>query len=365
MSGAGPTRVEDLPVRIVGRELPPELAPGPVITVDGAAGFAGLELSHWPGNRTPAALRHPLSTGIALRFARLGPGERARLAPGARAVCNNHYDTDGACALFAVHRPAEALPRAERLVAAARAGDFFEIPGEDALALDAIVGGLVDPERSPLALAGLGDRERHQLATDHLMEHLPAILDGDRSPYRALYQPVVERARRDLARLDAARRDDLVHLAWTVFTLAADGDGDRAGPGRHALFERSRSDRVLVCAPEPGGTRYRLVLSTRSWFDLAGFDWPSVDARPRPDLEALARELNRREGTGTDDALDDATPTWRTEPADGAAPELWFGRGGLERFSEHNPRLEPSALEARVVRRAVAEALRAALVLPG
>lgn len=348
-------------MRIVGRELDPDLAPGPVISVDGASPFPGLELSHWPSNRTPASLRHPLSTGAALAFARLAPAERARLAAGARAVCNNHHDTDGACALFSVHRPGLALPRAERLLAAARAGDFFEVPDEDALAVDAIVGGLADPERSPLALGGKSDRERHQAATDHLMEHLPAILDGERAPYRALFESTVARAREDLAALDASRRDDLVHLAWTVFTQPA---GSGQGPGRHALFQRSPADRVLVVAPASGGTRYRLVLSTRSWFDLAGFDWPSADARPRPDLARLARDLNRLEGLEQPGTTDEAAPAWRAEPADGAAPELWFGRGGLERFSEHNALLEPSALEPGVVRRAVAEALRAALVLP-
>ena len=51
----------DLPVRIV--DGPPA---EPVITVDGAIGAPGLNLSHWPGNTTPKELRHDLSTGSAL-----------------------------------------------------------------------------------------------------------------------------------------------------------------------------------------------------------------------------------------------------------------------------------------------------------
>ena len=87
----------ELPVVVT----PPE--PGvPVIAVDGAWGAEGLGLSHWPGNRTPGDLRHDLSTGSALLFARLPEVERHERAGGAAFIANNHYDTDGAMALFAL-----------------------------------------------------------------------------------------------------------------------------------------------------------------------------------------------------------------------------------------------------------------------
>src|SRR5262245_35017088 len=80
-----------------------------LLTVDGAWGAPGLNLSHWPGNATPADLRHELSTGSALRFARLAQAEREQRARGCTAIANNHFDTDGACALFAVRHPGRAL----------------------------------------------------------------------------------------------------------------------------------------------------------------------------------------------------------------------------------------------------------------
>ena len=105
-----------LPLRLV------EGIPGePVVCVDGALGAPGLELSHWPGNRTPRELRDDLSTGIALRFARLPAARRAELARGCTAVAINHYDTDGACALFAVLRPEAAIPRERALLDVAAA----------------------------------------------------------------------------------------------------------------------------------------------------------------------------------------------------------------------------------------------------
>jgi hypothetical protein len=109
-----------------------------------------------------------------------------------------------------------------------------------------------------------------------------------------------------------------------------------------------------VITPRPDGALYRLVVSTRSWFDL-----PGVEPLPRPDLEALAARLNADEGLAPGAEL-----AWRAQPAGGASPELWFGLAELEAFSEHNPALRASALEPGVVRRRVADSLRAALPLP-
>ncbi len=339
----------NLPVRIDG-----SVPTSPVISIDGAWDAPGLNLSHWPGNRTPAALRDDLSAGAALRFARLPAAERERLAAGCTEIRNNHYDTDGTACAFAVRHPEPALARAERLLACARSGDFFEDAGHDAVALDAAITALPDPERSPLKaeLQGLDDRGRWQRATDHWLEHLPAALDGDLAPYRALWEPVVERLARDREALARCRRDDLVHLDWSVYT-APPALGAGFDPGRHALLGRDRADRILVVAPGQGGATFRFILSTLSWFDL-----PTREALPRPDLERLAARLNEREGTAPGDAL-----AWRAQPQDSASPELWFGRVALPLYAEHaGPVLAPSRLDPRDVRAALADELREKLV---
>ncbi|HZO09437.1 MAG TPA: DUF6687 family protein, partial [Myxococcota bacterium] len=120
-----------------------------VVSVDGAWDQPGLNLSHWPGNATPKELRHDLSTGAALNFGRLAAEARARLAAGCRAIANNHFDTDGACAVFAVRHPELALPREKGLLEAAAAGDFYQVPSEKAFVLDAVITNLADPARSP------------------------------------------------------------------------------------------------------------------------------------------------------------------------------------------------------------------------
>lgn len=346
-----------LPLRV-------QRAPGTerVLSVDGAFGAPGLNLSHWPGNATPPELAHELSTGACLAFARLAPERQAVLAAGCRALVNNHVDTDGVCASFAVLHPEQALPRAEALLAAAAAGDYFRVPSEAAFVVDQIVTGLFDAQDSPLRarFAGLSETERHELAWRAALQRLPAILDGAVEEYAELWRAPLAALRCDLEDLARARRDDLVHLELTIWTAASGAVSSRPGadrsfdPGRHALFGSTQADRALVVGPRAGGATYRLILNTTSWFDR-----PGVDPLPRPELAALAERLNELEGSGPAEAR-----RWHAQPVDNPAPELWFGRAGERSYSEHSDLLESSALAPEVVVRALVDALRAVWAFP-
>ena len=338
----------ELPVRI--RRAP---GPEPVISVDGAWDAPGLNLSHWPGNRTPRELRHDLSTGVALRFARLARERRSELARGCTAIVNNHYDTDGSCSLFAVRHPARALELEAALLDAAAAGDFYRLPSERAFCVDAIVHALSDPERSPLALAGLDELARHQAATDRLMDDLPAVLEADLAPWGPLWEEPLEGLRADLAALEGCERDVVTHLDWTVY--AARGPAaESLDPCRHALLGKTGSDRVLFLAEAPAGTRCRLVIGTLSWFDLV-----SRSREPRPRLGELAERLNELEGA--DPAAESA---WRAQDVESPSPELWFGLADHDMFADRCPALRPSRLEPAQLRREIADCLRATVPLP-
>ena len=338
----------ELPLRIFGARTSERW-----ISVDGAWGQPGLNLSHWPGNTTPRGLRHDLSTGVALAFARLAETERARLAEGCVGIANNHYDTDGCCAMFAVRRPERALEREARLLEAAAAGDFFQTPSDHAFRLDAVITNLADPARSPWAdrFGGLDDAAKHTLLATEIVERMPSLLDGDLAELGDLWRPESEALAEDRAALAAAARDDIVHLDHCIWEGP---DGLSFDPGRHVLFGTTKSDRILAIGHPPGGTTYRFLLSTLSWFDLS-----TRTALPRPDLAALAARLNEAEGTA-----DDAEVAWHAQETASPSPELWFGGADLDRFSERCPALRPSRLDAVRVRREIAEALRASWRFP-
>lgn len=331
----------DLPLRILA-EAPAER----VISVDGFFAAPGLNLSHWPGNATPAALKHDLSTGIALNFSRLPEGERAALTEGCTALVNNHYDTDGVLAMFALRHPDAALPRAQAMLDAATSGDLFRAPDEQAYAIDLIVTHMADPERSPLAaeLAGLDGCARHERATLACLDLLPGLLDGELEPHADLWRAGLDRLAADQALLERSALDELVHLDLGVWTLSEPGD-----PGRHAFWSRSDPDRQLILGPQAGGTTARLVIGTKSFFDLV-----SERPQPRPDLGALAERLNRSEGCAAGDEV-----RWRSQSPTGASPELWFGVEDHPDYAEHAaPVLRPSAQDPLAIKAAVVDAVR-------
>ncbi|MEO6708419.1 MAG: DUF6687 family protein [Planctomycetota bacterium] len=347
----------DLPVR-----YQQEAGAERVISVDGAFEAPGLNLSHWPGHRTPSSLRRDLSTEIALAFSGLPERERRELATGCTAIVNNHFDTDGNCALFAVRHPELALPRAQALIETAAAGDFFQGANEQAFAIDCIVSAMVDPQRSPIAkeLRGLGELERNRRASEFAFTELSSLLDGDTRRYLQLYEEDLAALRADVLDLERAAKDDITHLDLCVWTAPANFVSSRAGskqsfdPGRHALFRNAARDRALVIGPVPDGWTYRFVLSTYSWFDMV-----TRTSLPRPALEQLAAALNEQEGTSPDSGV-----AWRAQPSASPSPELWFGKTGSEMFSEHCGLLEPSRQSPSNVRRTILQTLRDALLLP-
>ena len=325
----------------------------PVLSVDGYFGASGLNLSHWPGNETPEDLRHDLSTGSALLFARLDAAERERRAAGCVAVANNHSDTDGLCATYAVLHPADALRHEQALLDAAAAGDFFQVPNEQAFCIDHLVSCWREPTTSPIRarLSECPDEAaQRQLVIEDLLERLPNWLEGGYTEHEDLYGPALARLGRDRADLLAAARDDLVHFDLTIWTGSPTMD---FAPGRHALYAETDADRVLLLDPTPEGTSCRFVINTTSWFDMV-----SRDLLERPDLEALRGRLEELERAAGGDS------EWHTHDATNAAPEMWCGAPNQPSFDEHNELLAPSCLSPETLKHEIVEALRAVWVFP-
>ena len=217
-------RIDSLPFRL-------QTEPGdePVVCIDGLCG-TGLHLSHWPGNETPAHLKHDLSTGIALNFARLDAAAQDALVGDAVAVINNHVDTDGCLALLATLRPEVALGHAQLLHEVAEAGDFFRAPSERSVGLDAAIEAMLSSEHSPWRerWRGCTPQQRHEQATLEMLSALPAILDGRDSDANELAQLALLSFQSDRADLASCALDELVHLSLQVWIAPYGASSTRA-----------------------------------------------------------------------------------------------------------------------------------------
>ncbi len=305
-----------LPIHFAAR--PSDLPKGaPALTLDGAfpgaddARSGGLHLAHWPGNRTPPALRRDLSTEIAFAFLDLPKEERETLLNGAESIVLNHYDTDGICALFVLTQPDEAQAHRKLLIETAAAGDFHEVRSEHAFCIDAALRNLHGDDKPALVAEALECLSRLLRSRDAASEHAAADL---------------ARFRLDRQRMEAALFDDLIYMDMGLWVgVQGSLESPTFDPGRHAFFHDGRADRALLIGRAPNGSTARFVLGTYSFFDVV-----TRTPSPRPDLVALCAKLNAAEGTT---ASDDAA--WRHQDPNGASPELWFGAEGLPLYAEH------------------------------
>lgn len=274
-------------------------------------------LSHWPGNATPAALKHDLSTGIALNAARLASTRRHELLGDFDEVANNHYDTDGALSAFALLHPEAALARAERMLEAATTGDFSVWRGEAALAIELTVQQLTHAPGSPLAgqlRPGLDDDERHALAYDWLLANLAEVLD-DPFAMRTLWEERHGQIVDDVRRIEAGTGVSVRSFPDLDLALVS---SDRPITGIGLNLAAGDCSRVLLVLPSRAGYRYRFRYRVESWFELVSRKVP-----PRAALEPVLERLNRAEGLGGGGG---GGPAWWCDATTAPVCELGFGR---------------------------------------
>ncbi len=296
--------------------LPRQPDPAVTVYVDGTeAGFRSL--SHWPGNTTPAELKHDLSTGIALDFAGRPALEQRRLVGPVEVFAQNHFDTDGVLSAFAVMHPDRALPRADAMLRAAATGDFATWHGPDALAVELTVMSITKHRASPLAAqipAGTDQETRWARGYDWLLERMDAVLD-DPWAWRALWEPRHELISRQVENIDAGRGPPVERFPDEDLAVVTSAEPLTAIALHHAA---GPAYRVLLIQPGSDGYRYRFAYRDESWFDTVSFT--PLARRP---LEPVAAALEALEGPGPREGV-----WWHTALAAPVAL-LGFGDAGL------------------------------------
>jgi hypothetical protein len=244
--------------------------PARAISCDGLVAGASLDLTHWQGNETPRRFKADTSTEIALNFV---SSPEAALQWADAVVINNHFDTDGVLAAWALLEPERALANRSLLVAAAEAGDFDEWPAlERGLWLDAAI--------RALGSSASDDSAAYRQVLPRLAD-LIRNLDGRRDlwgrEWDDLQAAVVAL---ESGRLIADRHD---HIAIMIHQPA---EPEAPGPLLARRFLPGARRYLLAFERENGHFAYR--------YERPRYSWADTVVRPRlapPDAALLARTL--------------------------------------------------------------------------
>ncbi len=239
--------------RIEFQPLHPGLDPAATVMIDGYDPRFRM-ISHWPGHRTPDALRHDLTTGSALLYAEMSDVRRKQVVGDFSVVTNNHFDADGALSLFTMLRPAVALPNRDLMLRAARSGDFAVWGGADALALELSL--MTDlAQFVPFSTPPFDEERLTNLSGAYLQvfDRLEGLL-ADPYKLRPAWEHRYDIVTADVARLEAGDGVEVTEfpdddLAMVVSDRPITIFGLRLAAGD--LF------RVLLVRPTPEGNRYR------------------------------------------------------------------------------------------------------------
>lgn len=323
------------------RAYTPELERVDKIIVDGNACGVGLELSHWPGNLTPPAFKADLSLEAALRFvAALGLESHTAER---EIVTNNHYDTDGLLAAWAVLNPREAWRHAPAMLDAANAGDFYEFTTPRATQFDLIVRAFEDESRSPIvgALAGRSYSERSQIAVEALAEQLPGLL-YDTGRYRGLWE---EPYARIVELIQTINRGRVVIREWPEARMSTIVSPVPLNHYARNIF--AGGHRILEANPAGAGTVYRLHYREYLWYDVI-----TRPTSPKHSLRGIAERLNEMES-------DDSAGAWAVSET--WTPPLLFVADSPRQVSAVDYEATPgySTLPVEMVERVLLEGLSA------
>jgi hypothetical protein len=270
------------------RQYNPDLQNIDKLVVDGNQCGLGLQLSHWPGNSTPAELKADLSLDIVLRFLASGPEHDGR--SDLTLVTNDHYDTDGLLAIWALLNSGAAFEHAQALRAAAQAGDFYDFTSPEAVQFDLTARAFGSPEQSPVAaqIAGLPDARQWQVATEALLSEMPGLLHEPQR-YRHLWEEDYRKRLEKIARLHSAAVEVREWPAEHLSVISTNFPLDH--------FTRNiaaRGHRILEAVREHEGSTYELYYREFLWYDIV-----SRPRTPKHLLIGAAEILNELESPQT------------------------------------------------------------------
>ena len=257
-----------------------------------------LHFSHFKGNKTPPKYKADTGTEIALKVAADAAFDRERVP-----ICtNNHYDTDGVLAVWAMCFPEDSLMSKDVAIRAAETGDFKHYSTDEAFKIDAAIEGYRHAATSPYAatIAGLDPAAADGYVYQKLSHMFPDLWQ-ELDKHKALWEKPLEHLNRDFDLFRAKSFSVKEH--WDEWLSVVEGPHE---PHPVAVDRFCQGRAFLIAHPGHAkkGLGYAVDYTYYSWADTVQrekLDWI--------DLAPMAEKLN---------AADKGDGKWRTK---------WQGQG--------------------------------------
>jgi len=280
----------------------PDLCIRPHIMVDSASVTGTiLELSHWPGNKTPNEIKADTSAEICIKFLQSDLWDQYRNIDTV-SVSNDHYDVDGLLSLWSLIYPNEALEKSNLIIDTATCGDFDKFTTHEAvkinMALDFLEARYTQPR---IASSNWSTEQITQFIYSNLLDEVNVLLDDIEN-----YQP-------------------LWHKSFDIF----EKDRQLFDAGKFTIVENSYLDYAVVNGPKHlhpylvnAATNCSLIVSSQDNRDLFSYyryesfvEMISRKVNPRIYQASLIYDLNE---------IEKSHGTWASEDIVTAHPRLKF-----------------------------------------
>lgn len=297
----------------------------PKLSVDGTVANS-IHFSHWQGNQTPSEVKADTSTEIALNL--VGSPNAREFTGGIELVTNNHFDTDGVLSVWTMLEGERSLTFAERLIAAAEAGDFSEYSTEAGVRASLVIQGSdqVAPGEEPGSL--LANHLAGEVLKDDARAYQLVLPEVERvltrtDDYEFLWRDAfarIHRAMESFAR-GTSKVEELRDAHLSVVVLAPELFAPKGfDPSLHAapytaISHHARGQLFLIAAPMSDGWGYRV--------DYPYYSWAETVVRPpvlRRDFQLIIARLNELEKN--------ASAEWRADTSELSSAFKFMDRSG-------------------------------------
>jgi hypothetical protein len=258
-----------------------KLAKKPKLSVDGIVPMS-VHFSHFKGNKTPPRYKADTGTEIALKVAEDSSFDRNRVP-----ICtNNHYDTDGVLAVWAMCFPEDAMLSKDIAIKAAECGDFNHHTTDEAFKINAAVEGYRNSPNSPYAstIAGLDANAADGYVYQKLSHMFPDLWQ-DLEKHKVLWASALDEVNKSF---DAFRNKAFsVKEYWDEWLSVAEGPFEPQ-PVAVDRFCQGRVFLLASASPHKKGNEYAV--------DYAYYSWADTVQREKVDwveMASLAEKLNQ------------------------------------------------------------------------